>query len=50
MQAANPALDIFTASGGGTSEGLSPTMLDTDTHRQIKSHQSLVGYKCNLTY
>ena len=42
-QAAAPALAIFTPSGGGTSEGFSPTMFPntgvTDTHRDTQSEQ-----------
>lgn len=37
MHAAAPALAIFTPSGGGTSEGLSPTMFDDtgEMHTEI---------------
>lgn len=44
IQAAAPALAIFTPSGGGTSEGLSPTMFpaagDRYAHRDTRAEAS----------
>lgn len=42
IQAAAPALAIFTPSGGGTSEGLSPTMV-TNTGVKVRNTQKHTG-------
>lgn len=38
QQAASPALAIFTPSGGGTSEGLSPTMFPNAAVKGLHKH------------
>lgn len=47
MHAAAPALAIFTPSGGGTSEGLSPTMFNNTGAKYANAHRD---YKPNRQY
>lgn len=58
IQAAAPALAIFTPSGGGTSDGLSPTMFSTtgitgihkhtETHKQSREREQPFIHQCHM--